>query len=139
VMWTGLEGHYEEAERRVREALEAFHASRYDHNDGQDGPDDADEEAAASSIHAAECYVKGDVQSASWAAARAVDVAFGIARAELQLDPNDFLWDPSAEPIPFAKEAMHSAVQSELKRQLADLELLAGKDLSSRVLRLLRQ
>jgi hypothetical protein len=42
----------------------------------------------------------------------------------LQLDPNDFIWDAEAEPMPLAKAAMHPAVQDELRRQLADLELV---------------
>jgi hypothetical protein len=139
VMWTGLQGHSEEPQRRVHEALEAFHARPYDHDEGPGGPDDADEDAAAASIYAGECYVKGDAQLAAESASRAVAAAFCIAVEELQLDPNDFVWDPPAEPMPLAKENMHPAVQGELKRQLRDLELLERDGVNGNVLKKLRQ
>jgi len=105
----------------VSEALRAFHDSPFDHADGPDGPNDADDDTAAASIYAAECYLSGDTQSACWAAGCAIDAAFNIAEKELQLDPNEFRWDPTAEPSPLAKESMHPAVQAELRRQLAAL------------------
>lgn len=37
---------------------------------------------------------------------------------------NDFIWDPSAEPMPIAKVEMHPFLQTELARQLADLSAL---------------
>jgi hypothetical protein len=133
-IWQGLERGDEQSARRVRDALANFHASPYDHDDGPDGLDDADDDAAAASIYAAECFAGGDAQSAKWAAGRGVDLAFSIADDELQLDPNDFVWDPEAEPMPFAKEAMHHAVQEELRRQVADLELLERHGVSAAVL-----
>jgi hypothetical protein len=53
-----------------------------------------------------------------------IDSALRIAWEELRLDPNDFVWDPSAEPMPMAKEAMHPAVQAELCKQISDLDVL---------------
>ena len=138
VMWPGLENDSEECRHRVSQALEAFRAGPYDHDQGQDGPDDADEDAAASCVYAAECYLAGDVQSARWSAERAVDVAFRLADEALRLDPNDFVWDPAAEPMPLAKEAMHAAVQAELNTQLSDLDLLEREGANRNVLQQLR-
>lgn len=137
-IWNGLASSYEPSMRRVQEALADFHGGPYDHDDGQDGPDDADEDAAAAAIYAAECFAGGDLKSADWAAGRAVDLAFRIANEELQLDPNDFVWDAAGEPMPFAKEAMHPAVQGELRRQLADMELLERHGVTEAVLQRLR-
>jgi hypothetical protein len=139
VMGRGLEGLAGDAGDRVREALNAFHASPFDHDLGPDGPDDADDDAAAASIYAAECFLSGDTGFAGLSAARAVDWAFSVADEELALDPNDFVWDPAAELMPLAREAMHPAVQGELRRQLADLELLEREGVTARVLRSLKQ
>ena len=122
----GLIAETGESTRLVSEALDAFHKSPYDHADGPDGPDDADEHAASASIYACECYLSGDPQLAFWASSRAIDAAFSIADDELQLDPNDFVWDPGAEPMPLARQAMHPAVQAELATQLSDLSILEG-------------
>jgi hypothetical protein len=139
IMWSGLADEREDALQGVREALRAYHDSPYDHDDGPDGPQDADEDAAAASIYAAECFTHGAVEDACWAAGRAVEAAFRVAQRELQLDPNDFIWDPDAEPMPLAKESMHPAVQSELRRQLADLEELERAGVTTAVLQRLRQ
>jgi hypothetical protein len=124
VMWLGLEGLAADADERVREALDAFHASPFYRDLGPDGPGDADENAAAASIYAAECYLSGDARACGFAAARSGDWAFSVAQEELALDPNDFVWAPDAEPMPFARELMHPAVQAELRRKLSDLDLL---------------
>lgn len=139
VMWLGLEGRSKEAEDRARAALKAFHESPFDHVDGQDGPDDADEDAAAASIFAAECFLSGDVQNAVQAASRALDWAFAEAGEELDLDPNDFVWDPAAEPTPLAKEAMHPKVQHELQMQLAYLDRLEHDRVTVDVIRFLKR
>lgn len=139
IMWHGLEGLARDAADRVRETLSAFHASPFDHDLGQDGPDDANDDAAAASIYAAECFVSGDAQFAGLSAGRAVDWAFFVAGEELGLDWNDFVWDPAAEPMPLAREAMHPAVQGELRRQVADLELLERDGLTAEVLRSLKE
>ncbi len=138
-MWHGISTESQEVEEHVRRALDAFHAGPYDHDNGEDGPDDADEDAAASCIYASECYLTGDVQSACWSALRAVDLAFRLADEELQLDPNDFVWDPAAVPMPLAMEAMHPAVQEELRRQVSDLELLEKEGINPSVLQHLRR
>jgi hypothetical protein len=138
-MWPGLATDSEEVQKHVRRALDTFHAGPYDHDDGPDRPDDADEDAAASCIYACQCYLTGDVESACWSASRAVDLAFRLAGEELKLDPNDFEWDPAAAPMPLAREAMHPAVQEELRRQVSDLELLERDGVTPNVLLHLRQ
>jgi hypothetical protein len=64
-------------------------------------------------------FLSGDADNAGLPASRAVDWAFTDAGEELDLDQNDFVWDPAAAPMPLAKESMHPAVQDELQRQLA--------------------
>ena len=68
-MWVGLAGQREEASQVVTEALRAYYHSLYNHSDGPDGPNDADENAAAASIYAAECFLDGGVAEACWAVA----------------------------------------------------------------------
>lgn len=138
-MWLGLEGVARDADDRVREALRTFHASSFDHDLGQEGPDDANQDAAAASIYAAECFACGDAEFAGLAAERAVDSVFVIASDDLALEPNAFAWDPAAEPMPLAQEAMHPAVQAELERQLSELELLEREGATAGVLRRLKQ
>jgi hypothetical protein len=137
-MWKGIATDAKAARQRVSRALDAYHAGPFDHDDGPDGPDDADEDAAAACISAAQCYLASDAESARHSAGRAVDRAFKLAQEELELDPNDFEWDPAADPMPLAKENMHPAVQGELARQVADLDLLRREGVTPEVLRRLR-
>jgi hypothetical protein len=134
LMWAGLAGQRPDALEQVQTALHAFSASPYNHDDGPEGLQEADEDAAAASMSAAQCYLSGEVQPADEAGSRAVEAAFRIADEDLQLDPNDFIWDPNAEPMPLAREAMHPAVQSELQLQLADLTLLERHEITSQLL-----
>lgn len=113
-MWAGLAGQRPDILEQVQIALDAFSTSPYNHDDGPEGPQEADEDAAAASISAAQCYLSGEVQPADEAGSRAIEAAFRIADDDLQLDPNDFVWDPNAQPMPLAREAMHPAVQSAL-------------------------
>ena len=56
-----------------------------------------------------------------------VDIGFEMADADLRLDPNEFEWDPDADPpSPLAQENLHPVVQTELRRQLDDLEELSS-------------
>jgi hypothetical protein len=138
-LWDGLVSGDASARATAREALDRFYASPYNHDEGPEGPPDADEDAAAASIYAAECYLNGDPSSAVWAAGRAVDAAFVAADEDLHLDPNDFIWDPAAEPMPLAREAMHPKVQEELRRQLGDLARLEREGVTAPVVSALRR
>ena len=122
----------------VKEAMTAYHESVYDHADGQDGPDDADEDAAAASVCASECYLSGEAKPACAAASRAVSWVFRLADEELGLDDNDFVWDPNAEPSPLAKSCMLPVVQNELKRLLSDLDLLETQGVTAAVVQSLK-
>lgn len=137
-IWQGLERKDEQSIRRVQEALASFRASPYCHSDGQEGPDDANDHPAAASIFAAECFAEGSARSAEWASERAFEQASNIADDELHLDPNLFVWDPAAEPMPFAKAAMQPVVQHEIRRQLATMELLETSAVGAEVLTMLR-
>jgi hypothetical protein len=140
VMWLGLAGQQPLALQRVQAALDEYRTSAEANDDSSDEHYDVDgEDAAAASIYAAECYIAGEVQQACWAASLAVDAAFRIAEDDLQLDPNAFAWDPDAEPMPLAQEAMHQAVQAELQRQQADLILLEQHDLSLNIFEQLKR
>ena len=137
-MWAGIENDSEEVRQEVRLVLQPVRASLRAGARETDGDGDADEDAAAACIHAAECYLAGDVQSPHWAANRAFEAAFFLAEEDLQLDPNDFEWDPAAEPMPLVKEIMHPVVQQELRRQLSDLHLLETNGVNAGVILQLR-
>ncbi len=137
-IWQGLERGDEGEMRLVREALAAFRAGPYNHRDGQDGPDDADEDAAAASIYAAECFVGGEERAAEWAAARAIEAAFEIAGEELE-DRRGGTGDQDARELTAeAREAMHPVVQGELGRQVRDLGVLERHGMTGEVLRRLQ-
>jgi hypothetical protein len=88
----------------------------------------------------ARCYRDGGVDNAVWASARVVDQAFQVACSELDLDPNDFKWDPdAAPPMPLVREQMHPAVQDALSRQLSDLDSLEREGINQTMLRSLRR
>ena len=131
-MWIALTSPSPNTTRQVDDALEAYYTGPFNHNQGQDGPDDADEDAAAASIHAAECFRYGETKYAMRAASRAVDVAFKVAQDELEREGN--VYHPDLQRILFAKEAMSSAVQAELRRQLNDLDALERYGVTTEVL-----
>jgi hypothetical protein len=106
-VWEGLTIESEQAIKDVNTALDAFYASPYNHNEGPDGPDDANEDAAAASIYACECFVTSKTEPAYWASRVAIDAAFAIAADELALNQNDSFGIPALNHMPFAKEAMH--------------------------------
>lgn len=139
LMWDDLSGEKERTKTQVNDALEAFYASSFNHEDGSEGPDDADQDAAAVSIYAAECFESGEVDPAYKASGRAIGVALQIAAQELQLDPNEFEWDPGAEPMPLVREAMHEVVQAELDRQFEDISVIeSGEDIADIISRIRR-
>ena len=131
-MWSELADLSKDAAYRVRHALQVFRVSPLNHCRGQDGPDDADEDAAAASIYAAECFLSGDASYAAWAASRATDAAFVAAAGDLQQSSPKSV---SEAAVVFASEAMHPTVQGELRTQLADLSLLERAGVTLAVLR----
>jgi hypothetical protein len=137
-MWSAIEEDSEEVRHAVSSVLEPIRAFLRGDGNAPEIDGDIDEDAAAACIYAAECYLTPDVQTAYWAANRVFESAFSIAEEELQLDPNDFEWDPAAEPMPLVKESMHPLVQQELRRQLSDLQLLETNGVNPGVIRQLR-
>jgi hypothetical protein len=115
-IWNSLTDESDERGLAVKRALRAVE---------EDDAEESDVDAEAASAYAAECYKHGRVEAAFHALTREIESAFEIAVEELELDPNDFVWDPSADPpMPLARESMHAAVQQTLSRQLMDLEQL---------------
>lgn len=85
-----------------------------------DDPADAADHAVMACLYAAECFLHGCLDFATWAGWRGFDAA--AVRAA-----GDPVWPHRrpAEVSMYAWELAHPAVQAELDRQLADLELLA--------------
>ena len=62
-----------------------------------------------------------------------------LAAEHLQIHYESFEWAPdAAEPMPWVKEHMQPGVQMELKRQLAELDLLEQNGVTRSVLEELR-
>ncbi|MGW6981945.1 hypothetical protein ACWGE1_21310 [Streptomyces sp. NPDC054932] len=101
----------------VKRGVAEYMLSEYCHNDGQDGPDDADENAAATTLHAAHAYLFECSDFAVWAGRRAVDA----------VDEHLEHLAEQEEDLPDLDEA----TLAELQRQLRDLDLIANysKDL----------
>jgi hypothetical protein len=124
-MWLTLADIQSTGLRRASQALEDFQRGPFFPSPELGGPADADEDAAAASIFAAECFVSGEAAPAAHAAARCMDAVLALAAERLQLNYDYFEWSPdAAEPTPWVRAHMQPAVQMELKRQLAQLDLL---------------
>jgi hypothetical protein len=84
-----------------------------------DDPTDAADHAVMATLYAAECYLHGCLDFATWAGWRGFDAATVRAAADQR-------W-PHRRPVgmsPYAWELAHPDIQSELDRQLDDLERL---------------
>ncbi|GAA1389576.1 hypothetical protein GCM10009639_17360 [Kitasatospora putterlickiae] len=99
-VWEGVLGE-STAFSAVNRGVAEYMLSEYCHNDGQDGPDDADESTAAATLFAAHTYLFGCHDFAVWTSGRAVEAV------EELLDADE-------------------ASAAELRRQLRDLDLIAG-------------
>jgi hypothetical protein len=95
----------------IKLGLGEFYLSAYCHNDGQDGPADADESAAAAVLYAAEFAMHGCLEFAVSAGLRGEEAADQAG------------WDSDEELDEDADE--DELVYAELRRQLADLDLIA--------------
>lgn len=118
-IWRGLAGEAI-ASRQVATAVARFYVSPAYHGQAHDDPSDADDHVVMASFYAAECYLHGCLEFATWAGWRGFDVAT-IRTA------GDASWPHRrpAEVSPYAWELAHPAVQAELDQQLLDLELLS--------------
>jgi hypothetical protein len=119
VIWRGLAGD-PLAPRQIAAAVARFYVSPDYHDRRHDDPADAEDHAIMASFYAAGCYLHGCLDFATWAGWRGFDAATVRAAA-------DTGWPHRrpAEVSAYAWELAHPAVQSELDRQLLDLERLS--------------
>jgi len=121
VIWSGLCGQRDGklVLAEVAEAVGCFYLSPAYQGRRHDDPRDAADHAAMGAFYAAECYLHGCVEFASWAGWRGFDAAAVRAASDRE-------W-PHRRPVDFelqAWELAHPTIQAELDHQLADLELL---------------
>lgn len=117
-IWGGLTGDGQ-ASRGVCRAVAHYYLTPDYHERQHEDPGDADGNAIMAVLYSAECYLHGCLDFAAWAGWRAFDGA--AVRASSDRD-----W-PHRRPADFSAyswELAHPAVQSELDRQLEDLEIL---------------
>jgi hypothetical protein len=136
LMWSDLIHKQRRTRPQVRKALDDSDLDADD--DMLDDRQEMIEDIMAVCVSAAECYFSGGIQLAYDASSAAIDVAFRIADMDLQLDPNDFIWDPHANLIPLAREAMHEAVQMELQTQLRHITLVEQHEITPQLIDQLR-
>jgi hypothetical protein len=118
-VWAGLAGDAD-ATRPVAAGIARFYLSPDYYEQRHDDPADADDHAVMAAFYAAECYLHGCLELATWAGWRGFDRATVRAAA-------DAAW-PHRRPAgvsSYAWELAHPAVQAELDQQLVDLELLS--------------
>lgn len=113
-VWTGALGDAA-AFADVKQAVGAHYLSDYFHNYGQDGPDDADEHAAAAVLCAALTYLHGCADFAVRAGGRAVEA----------VDTGDGYEGDEGYGEVYADDP-EEALAEEVRRQLRDLDLIAG-------------
>ncbi|MEV4412580.1 hypothetical protein [Catellatospora sp. NPDC049609] len=121
VVWRGLAGDAT-AEPEVAHAVGCFYLSPNFADARRDDPTDMPGNAAMAAFYAAESYLHGCVEFASWAGWRGFDTAAVHAAA-------DRAWPRRRPPEtdPLAWELAHPAIQAELDLQLAEIELLSGE------------
>jgi hypothetical protein len=111
----------EGAAAEVRRAVAALYLGRYPGDREREDPADATTHTMMAALYACECALHGCVELALWSGWRGFDVA--TVRTA-----HDRTW-PHRRPAGisgYAWELAHPAVQSELSRQLEDLELIDG-------------
>lgn len=117
-IWAGLRG-AGETDEQVCEAVGRFYLSRYLCTHRHDDPASMADHIAMSALYTAECYLHGCWEFAAWVGWRGFDAAAIRAAA-------DGDWShrrPSGVTL-YAWELTHPVIQSELERQLEDIELL---------------
>ncbi|MFD8754619.1 hypothetical protein ACFV0O_27080 [Kitasatospora sp. NPDC059577] len=123
-VWEGALGDTT-AFKAVNRAMADYMLSEYCHNDGQDGPDDAVEDAAATVLLAADTYLHGVAEFAVWASRRAVEIVRRRAESHSPEQLLAHLHDGADLPDP--EKALVPDLLVELRRQLCDLDLIAGR------------
>ncbi|MFJ8473633.1 hypothetical protein [Kitasatospora sp. NPDC094011] len=123
-VWEGALGDTT-AFKAVNRAVAGYMLSEYCHNDGQDGPDDADEDAAATVLYAAQTYLHGVAEFAVWAGRRAVEVVH--RRAEPHSPEQTLAHIHDGADLPDPEDTLVPDLLAEVRRQLRDLDLIAGR------------
>jgi hypothetical protein len=119
-VWQGLSGS-PDADEEVSQSLGRFYLSRYLCTHRHDDPSSMMDHVAMTAVYTAECYLHGCWEFAAWTGWRGFDVAALRAAA-------DDGW-PHRRPnevTVYSWELAHPVVQTELERQLEDVELLTG-------------
>lgn len=119
VVWRGLAGD-PAAARTIAASVARFYLSPDFLERPHDDPADADDHAIMATFYAAECFLHGCLEFATWAGWRGFDGATLRAAA-------DRAWPHrrGAGISPYGWELAHPDIQAELDRQLVDLELLS--------------
>lgn len=106
--------------RQIAAAVARFYVSPQFYESRHDDPADGEDHVVMACLYACECALHGCLEFAMWAGWRGFDGATLRAAADVE-------WPHRrpAEVSPYAWELAHPAIQAELDRQLADLELLA--------------
>ncbi|MCP3786039.1 hypothetical protein NLX85_21990 [Micromonospora sp. A3M-1-15] len=112
LVWRAAAGD-QTAFKPIAVALGQFYISEYCHNDGPDGPDDADDDPAAATLYAAECYLHAEPRFAANVAGRAI----AAVEYRMELATEDYTGDEAIDA--------DAAMDAEARQQLADLDALA--------------
>jgi hypothetical protein len=122
-VWQGLQ-HRDDADdlRQVAQAVGSFYLSPAYLDHGHDDPHDRNDDTTMAALYAAECFLHGCLDFATWAGWRGFDAA-AVRAAE------DREWAhrrPTYTSVR-AWELAHPAIQAELDQQLADVEQLSAE------------
>lgn len=117
-IWAGLSG-LTDTDEQVCEAVGKFYLSRYLCTHRHDDPASMADHIAMSALYTAECYLHGCWEFAAWVGWRGFDAAAIRAVAD-----NDWSHRRPSGVTLYAWELTHPVIQSELERQLEDIELL---------------
>lgn len=118
-IWRGLGGDHT-TDEAVAAEVGRFYLSPLWRRHRHDDPTDLDDHLVMVTLYAAECYLHGCLEFATWTGWRGFDAAAITAAA-------DVVWPhrrPSNVSL-YAWELAHPVVQGELERQLEDVELLS--------------
>jgi hypothetical protein len=134
-IWAGLSKApgTDDSDEQVCEAVGRFYLSRYLCTHRHDDPASMADHIAMGALYTAECYLHGCWEFAAWAGWRGFDAAAIRAAADADWPHRR----PSGVTM-FAWELTHPVIQTELERQLEDIELIIDDtgDLPSLVNRL---
>ncbi|BCJ75716.1 hypothetical protein CS0771_52600 [Catellatospora sp. IY07-71] len=121
MVWRGLSGDAT-AEPELAHAIGCFYLSPNFADRRRDDPTDMPGNAALAAFYAAECYLHGCVEFATWTGWRGFDTAAVHAAGD-----RDWPRRRPPEVDALAWELAHPAIQAELDLQLAEIELISAE------------